>query len=173
MVLKKFKYINVSSTNDVAIKKIKQGYKAGIVISDSQSCGRGQYGRKWVSKKGNLFFSIFFIVNKRVQISRLVASLLRIIKKILLKYTNSNLNIKKPNDITINKKKICGVLNETLFYNNLKFLVVGIGINIASSPNLRNYPTTNLNEITNRKVSKTELLKKIIKAFEIKIRWLL
>ena len=170
MVLKKFKYINVSSTNDVAIKKIKQGYKAGIVISDAQSCGRGQYGRKWVSKKGNLFFSIFFIINKRMQISRLVASLLRIIKKILLKYTNSNLNIKKPNDITIDKKKICGVLNETLFYNNLKFLVVGIGINIASSPNLRNYPTTNLNEITNRKVSKTKLLKKIIKAFEIKIR---
>ena len=170
MVLKKFKYINVSSTNDVAIKKIKQGYKAGIVISDTQSSGRGQYGRKWVSKKGNLFFSIFFIVNKRVQISRLVASLLRIIKKILLKYTNSNLNIKKPNDITINKKKICGVLNETLFYNNLKFLVVGIGINIASSPNLRNYQTTSLNEITNKKVSKIELLKKIIKAFEIKIR---
>tara|TARA_A100001015_G_scaffold270620_1_gene323344 strand:- start:1026 stop:1538 length:513 start_codon:yes stop_codon:yes gene_type:complete len=170
MVLKKFKYIKVSSTNDVAIKKIKQGYKAGIVISDTQSSGRGQYGRKWVSKKGNLFFSIFFIINKRMQISRLVASLLRIIKKILLKYTNSNLNIKKPNDITIDKKKICGVLNETLFYNNLKFLVVGIGINIASSPNLRNYPTTNLNEVTNRKVSKTKLLKKIIKAFEIKIR---
>ena len=170
MVLKKFKYINVSSTNDVAIKKIKQGYKAGIVISDTQSSGRGQYGRKWVSKKGNLFFSIFFIINKRMQISRLVASLLRIIKKILLKYTNSNLNIKKPNDITINKKKICGVLNETLFYNNLKFLVVGIGINIASSPNLRNYQTTSLNEITNKKVSKIELLKKIIKAFEIKIR---
>ena len=170
MVLKKFKYINVSSTNDVAVKKIKQGYKAGIVISDAQSRGRGQYGRKWISKKGNLFFSIFFIIDERVQISKLVTSLLKIIKKILLKYTKSNLNIKKPNDITIDKKKICGVLNETLFYNNLKFLVVGIGINIASSPNLRNYPTTNLNEITNRKVSKTKLLKKIIKAFEIKIR---
>ena len=170
MVLKKFKYINVSSTNDVAVKKIKQGYKAGIVISDAQSRGRGQYGRKWISKKGNLFFSIFFIIDERVQISKLVTSLLKIIKKILLKYTKSNLNIKKPNDITIDKKKICGVLNETLFYNNLKFLVVGIGINIASSPNLRNYPTTNLNEITNKKVSKIKLLKNIIKAFEIKIR---
>ena len=170
MVLKKFKYIKVSSTNDVAIKKIKQGYKAGIIISDAQTRGRGQYGKKWISKKGNLFFSIFFIINKRVQISKLVTSLLKVIKKILLKYTKSNLNIKNPNDITIDKKKICGVLNETLFYNNLKFLVVGIGINIASSPNLRNYPTTSLNEITNRKVSKIELLKKIIKAFETKIR---
>ena len=170
MVLKKFKYKKVSSTNDIAMQKIRQGYKSGVIISDKQTHGRGRHGKKWISKKGNLFFSIFFIINKRMQISRLVASLMRIIKKILLKYTNSNINIKKPNDITINKKKICGVLNETLFYNNLKFLVVGIGINIASSPNLRNYPTTNLNEITNRKVSKTKLLKKIIKAFEIKIR---
>ena len=68
----------------------------------------------------------------------------------------------------MNKKKICGILNETLFYNDLKFLVIGIGINIVSSPNLRNYPTTNLNEETNRKVSKTKLINKIIKAFDKK-----
>ena len=78
--------------------------------------------------------------------------------------------IKKPNDITVNKKKICGILNETLFYNDLKFLVIGIGINIVSSPNIRDYPTTNLNEVTNRRVSKTKLLNKIIKAFDIKIK---
>ena len=86
------------------------------------------------------------------------------------KYVKSKIKIKRPNDITVNKKKICGILNETLFYNDLKFLVIGIGINIVSSPNLRNYPTTNLNEETNRKVSKTKLLNKIIKAFDIKIK---
>ena len=51
-----------------------------------------------------------------------------------------------------------------------KFLVIGIGINIVSSPNIRDYPTTNLNEVTNRRVSKTKLLNKIIKAFDIKIK---
>ena len=170
MVLKKFKYKKVSSTNDKAIQKIRQGYKSGIIISDKQTRGRGQHGKKWISNKGNLFLSIFFIINKKIQTSRLVISNLRIIKKILSNYIKLKIKIKKPNDITVNKKKICGILNETLFYNDLKFLVIGIGINIVSSPNIRDYPTTNLNEVTNRRVSKTKLLNKIIKAFDIKIK---
>ena len=170
MVLKKFKYKKVSSTNDIAMQKIRQGYKSGVIISDKQTRGRGQHGKKWISNKGNLFLSIFFIINKKIQTSRLVISNLRIIKKILSNYIKSKIKIKRPNDITVNKKKICGILNETLFYNDLKFLVIGIGINIVSSPNIRDYPTTNLNEVTNRKVSKTELLNKIIKAFDIKIK---
>ena len=170
MVLKKFKYKKVSSTNDIAMKKIRQGYKSGIIISDKQTRGRGQHGKKWISNKGNLFLSIFFIINKKIQTSRLVISNLRIIKKILSNYIKSKIKIKRPNDITVNKKKICGILNETLFYNDLKFLVIGIGINIVSSPNIRDYPTTNLNEVTNRRVSKTKLLNKIIKAFDIKIK---
>ena len=170
MVLKKFKYKKVSSTNDIAMQKIRQGYKSGVIISDKQTRGRGQHGKKWISNKGNLFLSIFFIINKKIQTSRLVISNLRIIKKILSNYIKSKIKIKRPNDITVNKKKICGILNETLFYNDLKFLVIGIGINIVSSPNIRDYATTNLNEVTNRKVSKTELLNKIIKAFDIKIK---
>lgn len=170
MVLKKFKYKKVSSTNDIAITKIKQGFKAGIIISETQTSGRGQYGKKWISSKGNLFFSIFFKINKKIKISRLVVSNLRIIKKILSTYIKSKILIKKPNDIIVNRKKICGILNETLFYNNLKFLIVGIGINITSSPNLRDYPTTYLNETTNKKISKIKLLKKIINAFELKIK---
>ena len=86
------------------------------------------------------------------------------------KHIKSKIKIKRPNDIIVNKKKICGILNETLFYSDFKFLVIGIGINIVSSPNIRDYPTTNLNELTNRTVSKTKLLNKIIKAFDIKIR---
>ena len=56
MVLKKFKYKKVPSTNDIAIQKIRQGYKSGVIISDKQTNGRGQHGKKWVSTKGNLFF---------------------------------------------------------------------------------------------------------------------
>ena len=109
-------------------------------------------------------------LNKKIQTSRLVISNLRIIKKILSNYIKSKIKIKRPNDITVNKKKICGILNETLFYSDFKFLVIGIGINMVSSPNIRGYPTTNLNEITNKTISKTKLLNKIIKAFDIKIK---
>ena len=170
MVLKRFKYKKVSSTNDVAMIKIKEGFKSGIIISEKQTCGRGQYGKRWISNKGNLFFSVFFVINKKKQISELVNSNLRIIKRILSTYIKLNIIVKKPNDILVKKKKICGILNETLFNDNLKFAVVGVGINIANSPNLRKYKTTSLNQITNQKVSKINLLNKFIKAFESKIK---
>ena len=86
MILKKFKYKKVLSTNKVAITKIKQGYRKGIIVSDVQTNGKGQYGKKWVSSKGNLFLSIFYIINKKIKISSLIKSNLRIIKKILSRY---------------------------------------------------------------------------------------
>ena len=61
MKLKKFNFKIVNSTNDLAIKIIKNTKnKSGIVIAERQKKGRGQYGKKWTSFKGNLFVSIFF-----------------------------------------------------------------------------------------------------------------
>ena len=69
MKLKKFNFKIVNSTNDLAIKIIKNtNNKSGIVIAEKQKRGRGQYGKKWTSFKGNLFVSIFFQVNM-VQLS--------------------------------------------------------------------------------------------------------
>ena len=65
MKLKKFNFKIVNSTNDLAIQIIKNtNNKSGIIIAEKQKNGRGQYGRKWTSFKGNLFVSIFFQVNK-------------------------------------------------------------------------------------------------------------
>ena len=71
MKLKTFNLKTTKSTNDVAIKKIKSGFKAGIVISENQTNGRGQYGRKWKSFKGNVFISIFFKINKNASLKKL------------------------------------------------------------------------------------------------------
>ena len=65
MKLKKFNFKTVNSTNDLAIRIIKNSnYKLGIVIAENQKKGRGQYGKKWNSYKGNLFSSIFFSIDK-------------------------------------------------------------------------------------------------------------
>ena len=65
MKFKKFKFTKVKSTNDTAIRIIKNlNYKYGMVISDSQINGRGQYGKKWISYKGNLFVSFFYEIKK-------------------------------------------------------------------------------------------------------------
>ena len=64
MKLKKFNFKIVNSTNDLAIQIIKNtNSKSGFIIAEKQKKGRGQYGKKWTSFKGNLFVSIFFQVN--------------------------------------------------------------------------------------------------------------
>ena len=59
MKLKKYLFKSVTSTNDVAIKKIKKGKLFGTIIAKKQTKGRGRYGKKWISYKGNLFVSFF------------------------------------------------------------------------------------------------------------------
>ena len=60
MKFKIFKFKKVNSTNNTAIRIIKNtNHKFGMIVSDTQSNGRGQYGKKWVSYKGNLFVSFF------------------------------------------------------------------------------------------------------------------
>ena len=49
MKLKKYQLKRTKSTNDVAVKKIKAGINNGIVITETQTKGRGQYGNKWIS----------------------------------------------------------------------------------------------------------------------------
>ena len=64
MKLKKYIFKSVSSTNDIAIKKVKQGFLSGIIIAKKQTKGRGTKGQKWISNKGNFFGSLFFPLKK-------------------------------------------------------------------------------------------------------------
>ena len=50
MKLKIFSYKNVKSTNNVALRLLKSGHMSGAIISDVQSKGKGQHGKRWVSK---------------------------------------------------------------------------------------------------------------------------
>jgi len=155
MILRKFKYKCVSSTNDVAISLIKQkNIKSGIVISQMQKKGRGRRGRKWISHKGNLFVSIFFSLEKiKMNIAQLTKNNANLIIKLLSRYYNKKINLKLPNDILIRRKKICGILQETIKKNDAKYLIVGIGINLVKSPIIKGYPTTNLYDLTKNKIS--------------------
>ena len=63
MIFKKFTFKKVLSTNNTAINIIKRKYiKNGMVISEIQTKGKGQYGRKWISYNGNLFLSFFLLL---------------------------------------------------------------------------------------------------------------
>ena len=168
MKFKKFNFKKVKSTNDTAIRIIKNtNLKYGMVISDAQLSGKGQYGNKWISYKGNLFVSFFHeLKNINTSLSTLTKINCLLVKKILIKYCKKKIVFKKPNDLFIKKKKICGILQETVSILNKKFLIVGIGINLVKSPNINDYPTTNLEELTNKIINKNEIENELKQIFD-------
>ena len=155
MIIKNFNYKCVNSTNDIAINLIKQkNIKAGFVLADKQKKGRGQRGKKWISYKGNLFVSIFFSLDKiNLTLKQLTKFNADLIIKLISHYYKKKIKLKLPNDILINRKKICGILQETIKKNNIQYLIVGIGLNLVNSPQINKYPTTNLYDLTSSKIS--------------------
>ena len=168
MKFKKFKFKMVKSTNKTAIRIIKKTHcKHGMVISDSQRNGKGQYGRKWVSNKGNLFVTFFHELNTiKLSIATITKLNCLLVKKLISKYTSKKIFYKKPNDLLVEKKKICGILQEIIFTQNKKYLITGIGINVNKSPYIKNCPTTNLNELTNKHIKINEIEKLLKQIFE-------
>ena len=167
-MLKITKFKSVKSTNDKAIKLIqKYSRLSGLIVSESQTKGRGTMGKKWVSKKGNIFISIFFKVNfSKFKIENFLVINVKLIKKVLKSYTKKIITIKKPNDLLIENKKICGILQEVIDHNNEKFLITGIGINTLVAPQNFKAISTSLNEHTKKNIKNQEIIKKIKNAYE-------
>ena len=171
MKFKVFKFKKVKSTNDTAIRIIKKSnINYGMIVADRQENGRGQYGKKWISYNGNLFLSIFYKLDQlTVSLKQLTKINCQLVKNLLSIYYKKRIVYKKPNDLLINKKKICGILQEKISKLNRKYLIVGIGINLIKNPNLNNYPSTNLCNLLDKKISKNKVEKEIKKIFELKL----
>ena len=166
MKIRKFNFKIVKSTNNTAIKIIQNSnLDCGMITSETQRNGKGQYGRKWISYKGNLFVSFFYNLNKiNLSVKQLTKINCLLVKKLISNFYKKKIIFKAPNDLLINNKKISGILQETITKNHQKFLIVGIGINIVKSPYIKNYPTTNLLEVVGKKIDYklvTNLLKTI------------
>ncbi len=170
MKFKIFKFESVASTNDVAINLIKEKHREiGCVYAKKQTKGRGTYGKKWVSDEGNLFGTIFFPLkddyppfNEFSIINPVIISC--VIENFCKK---KNITFKWPNDVFVNQKKICGILQELITVNSRKFLIIGIGLNIISNPKINTkYQTTNILFETKKKPSIKEMVRLIISSYE-------
>ena len=170
MKFKIFKFKSVTSTNDVALNLIQKEKKTiGFVYADTQTKGRGTHGRKWISDQGNLFGSLFFpLENNYPAFSEFSIINPVIISNVIENYCKKKyISIRWPNDIFVNGKKICGILQELITSNSKKFLIIGIGINIVSNPNSNNdYQTTNIFFETKIKPPIREIMDKIIFSYE-------
>lgn len=129
-----------------------------VIVADSQTAGRGRYRRNWISPKGNLYASFIYNIDERNPTLSYAVAVAVAESLISLGITP---NIKWPNDILIDDQKVSG----TLIEYSKNFVIIGIGINIKSSPNIKEYKTTYLNKYVN--VTREEVLSLIMKNLEI------
>ena len=168
MKIKLIKFKSVKSTNEEAYKLIKKNVvKPTLITTKEQTKGKGTMGKKWISIKGNLFLSIFFVINNTKinykQFALLNAYLLR---NILSKYKLKKISIKWPNDLLIEKEKICGILQEVIQYKEKYFLIIGVGINTFVAPRIKNFKTSSLQNFAKRRIHNNQILIDIKKKYE-------
>ena len=168
MKFRVLRFKKLISTNDTAIRIIRSSnLMYGMIIAERQINGRGQYGRKWISLKGNLFVSFFYNLNNiNLNMTQITKINCVLVKKLISKYYKKRIIYKKPNDLLIKGKKICGILQETINKLNKKFLIVGIGINLVKNPVIKDYPVINLNDLINKKISKKKIEIELKNIFE-------
>src|SRR5882762_6703984 len=128
------RFESLPSTNIEAAGLAAEGAAEGIcVMAGEQTAGRGRLQRQWVSPKGaGLYFSIIF----RPQFEQTSWPLLTLMAAVavhdaLLEACALETDIKWPNDILVNEKKLCGILAETVETPLGRAVVVGIGINLT------------------------------------------
>jgi BirA family biotin operon repressor/biotin-[acetyl-CoA-carboxylase] ligase len=172
---------SVGSTNDVAATWAGKGaVDYSLVIADEQLKGRGRVGRKWITNPGSaLAISLILKPSPRENIA--IASLgtrftglgALAVHQVLRDHYSIPAQIKWPNDVLINRRKVCGVLAEAYWDGDqLSSIILGIGINIATNSVPREdilfYPATSMEQELGDPVDRIKLLKQVL--VEI-IRW--
>lgn len=136
--------------------------KLTCICAKIQTSGYGRFNRPWVSKKGNLFCSLFFCLPP--QDSRLL-NLAQITTFAICSYlieNGINAQIKWPNDLIFDKKKLCGILVETTSIDEHQLgVIVGIGLNVNAPID----EFISLSEITGSHWDLDSLLEEIIQRF--------
>ena len=168
MKIKLKKYKIVKSTNDVAIKLIKKNVvDPTLIISNKQTSGRGRVGKKWDSKEGNLFMTIFFKLDQnKINFKQFAVLNAFLLRQLISKNTSKNIMIKWPNDLLYQGLKFCGILQEVIKFNQFDYLLIGIGLNTNITPKNKNFKSTCLKNITNKRVNNQKIIKNILTAYE-------
>ena len=165
---------SVTSTNRWAGKFAKFGACDGTVfLAESQTAGRGRLKRKWVSPAGGLWFSIILRPKlKPTEASGLVFAASLAVAEVLEKLYRLKTQVKWPNDVLVNAKKVCGILAESKSSgNNVEYIIVGIGINAncrvkKSLPEELWKTATSLEDELGRKIELELLLRELLEELE-------
>ena len=151
----------IGSTMDAARELAKKGAEEGtIVIAEAQTRGRGRLSREWLSPEGGIYFTIVL----RPRISPVYAPRINLMASVAVAATIRKLlglkaELKWPNDVLIEGKKVCGILAEMgAEMDVVNFVNVGIGINANTSVPQFKKTATSLKDMLRREISRKEFL---------------
>ncbi len=163
----------VMSTNTIAKFLSENGAENGtVIISEKQSNAKGRMGKAWESPLGGIWLSI--ILNPQVDHSKIPMITLTTgvaVAKTLERIGIKNAEIKWPNDLMINDKKVCGILTEAIAkFNTIEKVIIGVGIDanldVTSLPEELQSGTTTLDVELGEKVDENEVIRIFLEEFE-------
>ena len=147
----------VTSTNTILKGLVPTGLPAGFVLAaEKQTSGRGRLGRSFESPEGGLYLSMLLYPKCRPEETATLTPCAAVaVSRAIEKVCSLAPEIKWPNDLQINGKKLCGILTESSVYGGRRYVIIGIGLNVntdisALPPELRELATSVLHETGRR-----------------------
>ncbi len=167
---KAYYFDNISSTMDIATQlALKNAPEGTIVITESQSRGRGRLGREWSSPKHK---GIYLSLILRPKIGPSQASIFTLLTAVSIceavkEAADLDIQIKWPNDLLAHNKKLGGILTElNAEMDEVRFVVIGIGLNINNDKKDLIRGATSLKEQKGHDINRIELLKELLRKIE-------
>lgn len=169
-------YEKIDSTQNRIWKLYEEDAPSGtLVMADKQTSGIGTHGRVWYTDEANnVAFSILIKTDCKVsKIEGLTSKIASIIVKIMQEKYKVSLNIKEPNDLVYNGKKVGGILTQSkVVKNTVKCLVIGIGINTMQqvfAEDIKDIATSIKNEF-NVEINSKEFIAEFCNVFEQELK---
>ncbi len=172
-------YPEVSSTNLIAEEKVSAGAPPfSLVAADSQTAGKGRLGRTWITRAGKALALSWILYPEPGRLHPatigLVSGLAPVaVAEVLREEYTLPAEVKWPNDVLVEGKKVAGVLVDVRWDGcNVTDVVLGIGVNVAkgSVPHQEelNFPAISLEEAAGKEVARLDLLVHIMKSL---LKW--
>ena len=149
----------------------KQYQSTTAIIANKQTAGIGTKGRNWFTGTDkNIAISIIYKPKCEVRkLERITIIIAEILKKVIDDLYKIKLEIKEPNDLMLNNKKICGILTESnIIGDRVNYLIISIGFNVNENkfPKELENIATSLRKETGKEFDKEKILQKMIKNLE-------
>lgn len=164
-------YPQTDSTNVRAKALGENGVHGTLIVAGSQTAGRGRRGRSWESlEEKNIYMTIYLKPEIAIEKAPMLTLLMAYsTAKVLRNVFDIDAQIKWPNDLVLNKKKICGILTEmSVKKGSIEYVVIGIGINVSNKafPEELQKSATSLWLEAGQKFSRAQIIAEIMNVFE-------